>query len=149
MIHFAEIRDSLVDLIKERAGLNLKVYFNHVNDASVDYCQVRLRPSRTDWGDGWINRDIRVDFQFTLHPNGFAEQHHMDYYEIVDALDLATLNAVPIADRWITIYECSSRIFDGSLTYSFMLSFSDCWDELPEAERAELMKHLHLDLNGR
>lgn len=146
MIKFADIRDSLVDLIKERAGLNLKVYFNHVNDASLDYCWVRLRPARTDWGNGWMLRSLRVDFQIVLHPDGFAEQHHADYYEIIDALDNATMNSVKISDRNITIYDCSSIIYDGILTYSFKLDFDDCWDKIPAAEKAELMKHLHLDL---
>lgn len=147
MIKFSDIRDALSLLIKKRAGLNLRVFFNHVNNCAEDYAWIRLRPARTDLGFGWLDRNIRVDIQIVLHPDGFAEFKHSDLYEIVDALDVATLHSIKIADRHITILETTSIIFDGILTYSFTLEFSDYYAELSANERAEFMRHLHLVVN--
>lgn len=148
MIKFSDIRDALSLLIKKRAGLNLRVFFNHVNNCAEDYAWIRLRPARTDLGFGWLDRNIRVDIQIVLHPDGFAEFKHSDLYEIVDALDVATLGAIKIATRYITILETTSIIFDGVLTYSFTLEFSDYYSELPANERAEFMRQLHLALTA-
>lgn len=147
MIKYDDIRDGLCDLIKERAGLSwLKVYFNHVNNAESDYAWIRLRPVRTDLGFGWFEVKLRVDITFCLHPDGFAEQHHDDYYSIAEKMDMATLHSVKIKDRYIVVQETDSRIFDGLLVWSTILEFSDYWHELPEHDKAELMKHLHLKM---
>ena len=147
MIKYADIRDGLCDLIRERAGINIKIHFNFNSEADGNYVYVRLRPARTDLGWGDFERKIRVDFQFHIAPDGFAEIRASDYYEIIDALDVATLHSIPIADRWIVVQDTSAIIFDNILTYSFQLEFSDYWHELPERDKAELMKHLHLNLN--
>lgn len=148
MIRYADIRDGLSVLIKERAGLcTFKVHFNFNDNAEGNYVNVRLRPMRTDLGWGWVERKIRVDFQFHIAPDGFSEIRASDYYDIIDALDVATLHSIPIADRWIVVQDTSTIIFDNILTYSFVLEFSDYWHELPEQDKAELMKHLHLNLD--
>lgn len=148
MIRHADIRDSLVELIKERAGLStLKVFFNFNANAEGNYVYVRLRPMRTDLGWGDFIRTIRVDFQFHIDPDGWGDICASDYYDIIDALDTATLHSIKIADRYIVVQETSSIIFDNILTYSFQLEFSDYWHELPERDKAELMEYLHLDLN--
>lgn len=147
MLRYADIRDGLSVLIKERAGLsNFMVFFNFNSEASGDYVYVRLRPARTDFGFGMMERNIRVDFQIHKAPNGFGEIRASDYYEIIDALDVATLHSIKLGDRYIVVQETSTMIFDNILTYSFVLEFSDYWHELPERDKDELMKHLHLDL---
>lgn len=150
MIKSSDLRDALADLIKVKAGLNLKVFFNHVNNCADDYCWVRLRPKRRDEGFGRIQRKIRVDFQIVLSPNDKAEVKHTDLYNIIDALDMATSDAVKITDRYITVTDTETIIFDDILTYSFVLDFTDCvesyFDKLNEYE---FMKELEIsDLDG-
>ena len=149
MIKFQDIGDSLADLIKIKAGLNLLVSFNDVADAAKNYVFVRLRPARTDLGWGFFDRSIRIDLQFHISPNGFGEIRHSDYYEIIDKLDAATLHCVKIAERFLPVYDTSTIIFDNIMTYSFRLDFTDAWDEIPLEERGKLMRHLHLNLKGR
>lgn len=148
MIKFEDIRDGLSDLIKVEAGLPLLVCFNHVNDPEEDYAFVRLRTGRTDLGYGWLERSIHVDISIRLMPDAVGEIRHSTLYEYVDALDAATLHSIPIADRHITILETSSIIFDGVLTYSFRLDFSDYYQALPKREQADFMQELHLNLEA-
>lgn len=149
MIRYADIEDALSDLIKVEAGLPLKVFFNHVNDASADYAWVRLRMGRTDLGFGWLERSIRVDISVHLEPKmPGAEIRHSDLLEICDALDVATLHAIPISGRFITVLETSSIIFDDILTYSFKLDFSDYYMSLPAESAAEFMENLVLNLES-
>ena len=149
MIRYADIRDALSDLIKVEAGLPLKVFFNHVNDASESYALVSLRLERRDLGFGWFEHRVRTDIVIHLAPKmPGAEIRHSDLLEICDALDVATLHAIPISGRFITVLETSSIIFDDILTYSFKLDFSDYYMSLPAESAAEFMENLVLNLES-
>ena len=146
MLKSLSIRDALADLIKVKAGLNLKVFFNHVSNAAESYVWVRLRPKRTNESFGYLQRKIRVDFQVVLSPNNGAVKH-TDLLNIVDVLDEVTCQPLKIGDRFITILDAESIIFDNILTYSFSLDFTDCLSTLPpELTDYELMRELELEL---
>ena len=147
MIKSSDIRDALADLIKVKANLPLKVFFNHVNNAADDYVWIRLRPSRKDLGFGSYDRKIRVDFQIVLAPDENGEVRHTRLYDIIDKLDDATCGSVQILDRFITVINAESIIFDGILTYSFVLDFNDFLQRYADkAAEFELMQKLDLDL---
>lgn len=149
MIKSSDIRDALSDLIKVKAGLPLKVFFNHVNNASEDYAWIRLRPRRKDLGFGSFDRKIRVDIQVVLAPDENGEIQHTRLYSIIDALDDATCGSIQILDRHITIYDAETIIFDDILTYTFTLDFNDCLQRYAdEAASYEFMRRLELDFNG-
>ena len=147
MIKSRDIRDALADLIKVKADLRLKVFFNHVNNAADDYVWIKLIPARRDEGFGRFQRKIRVIMQVVLAPNG-GEVKHTDLYDIADKLDEATCGYIQIGDRFITIYDTEARIFDDVLTYEFLLDFTDCIDTSSDAEKYQLMRELHLLVNG-
>lgn len=126
MIKSSDLRDALADLIKVKAGLNLKVFFNHVENCADDYVFVRLRPKQVNESYGRVQRKILVDFQVVLSPNNAAQVKHTDLLDIVDTLDEVTSSPLQIGDRFVTIYDTSSIIFDNVLTYSFELNFTDC-----------------------
>ena len=146
MIKSRDIRDALADLVKVKAKLPLKVFFNHVNNSADDYCWIKLVPARRDEGFGRFQRKIRVIMQVVIAPVG-GEVKHTDLYDIVDALDEATCGYIEIGDRFITIYDTEARIFDDILTYEFLLDFTDCIDTASDAERYELMRELQLVVN--
>ena len=149
MIKSADLRDAISDLIKVRAGLPLKVFFNHVNNSSESYAWVRLRPKRKDIGGGYIERRIRVDIQIVLAPDENGQVKHTDILDMFDALDEATCNSIPVLDRWLVVYDAETIIFDNIGTYSFMLDFTDCLSTLPpEISEAEYMQELELDLQN-
>lgn len=147
MIKSRDIRDALADLIKIKADLRLKVFFNHVNNAVDDYVWIKLIPARRDEGFGRFQRKIRVIMQVVLAPNG-GEVKHTDLYDIADKLDEATCGYIQIGDRFITIYDTEARIFDDILTYEFLLDFTDCIDTSSDAEKYQFMRELHLLVNG-
>ena len=150
MIKSSDIRDALSDLIKIKADLPLKVFFNHVNNAAEDYVWIRLRPSRKDLGFGSYDRKIRVDFQIVLAPDENAEIQHTRLYDIIDKLDDATCGAIQILDRFITVVDAESIIFDGILTYSFFLNFNDFLQRYAdEAAQYEFMENLELELEDK
>lgn len=150
MIKSSDLRDALADLIKVKAGLPLKVFFNVVNNCADDYCWVRLRPKRRDEGFGRIQRKIRVDFQIVLSPNDSAQVKHTDLYDIIDILDMATSNAIKITDRYITVVDTETIIFDNILTYSFVLDFTDCVESFfDKINEYDFMKELEIaNLDG-
>ena len=141
MITSAEIRESLARLIKVRAGLPLKVYFNHVLEAADDYCWVEMRPAKTDEGFYMIRR-LKIDFHIVLAPLT-GEVRHTDLFDMADALDAATHPYVEIAERKVTVYETTSHIFDGILHYSLELNFADAFDE---TETYDLMAELEMKI---
>ena len=150
MIKSSELRDALADLIKVKANLPLKVFFNTVNNAADDYVWVRLRPKRRDEGYGYMQRKIRVDFQIVLAPDVNGQVPYTRLYDIIDALDEATCNSIPVADRWLVVLDTETIIFDNILTYSFILDFTDCLSSLPdEIAQAEFMRHLELDFKDK
>lgn len=146
MLKSSNVRDALADLIK--TNLPLKVFFNTVNNAAYDYCWIRLRPKHKNIGQGYFERRLRVDFQIVLSPNDAAQVKHTDLLDIIDTLDEVTCKPLQIDDRFITIYDAESIIFDNILTYSFELDFADCLSTLPnDIARAEFMQQLELNLN--
>lgn len=149
MIKSSDLRDALSDLIKIKAGLPLKVFFNHVNNCAQDYCWIRLRPKRRDEGFGYMQRKIRVDIQVVLAPDDNGEIQHTRLYDIIDALDEATCNSIPVLDRWLVVLDTETIIFDDILTCSFVLDFTDCLSTLPpELTEAEFMQWLELDFSS-
>ena len=137
MIKSSDIRDALSDLIKIKANLPLKVFFDHVNNCSKDYVWVRLRPSRKDLG-------------FGSAPDENAEIQHTRLYDIIDKLDDASCGAIQILDRFITVVDAESIIFDGILTYSFFLNFNDFLQRYAdEAAQYEFMENLELELEDK
>lgn len=149
MIKSADLRDALVELIEDRAGLPLITSFNYVNDPSESYAWVRLRPTRRDEGFGYMQRRIRVDIQIHLTPDENGQVKHTDILDMFDALDEATCNSIPVLDRWLVVYDAETIIFDNIGTYSFMLDFTDCLSTLPpEISEAEYMQELELDLQN-
>lgn len=141
MITNAEIRDAIAVLIKERAALPLKVYFNRVHNSAEDYAFVAFRNERVDEGFNYFVRRLRVDIQIVLAPLT-ADVKHTDLLDIADKLDVATRGYVDVADRKITIYDTSATIFDGILTYSFLLNFADNAPLPEDAVEYELGEHL-------
>lgn len=124
MITSSEIRDALAALIKERAGLDLEVYFNQVLNAEHDYAWIQLRPERVDEGYDYFVRRLRIDIQVVLAPKTSIVKH-TDLLDIADALDAATHGYVRVADRKITVNETAAHIFDNVLHYEFILEFAD------------------------
>lgn len=144
MLKSSDIRQALADLIKNKAGLPLKVFFNQVADAGENYAWVRLRPSHKNLGYGYLDRKIRVDIQIVLAPvTGIVR--HTDLYDMVDALDAATCDPLKITDRFITVYDADFLIFDNILTYSFVLGFTDCTEDLPVTEEPTFARELYAD----
>ena len=149
MIKSSDLRDALSDLIKIKAGLPLKVFFNHVNNCAQDYCWIRLRPKRRDEGFGYMQRKIRIDIQVVLAPDDNGEVQHTRLYDVIDKLDEATCNSIPVLDRWLVVLDTETIIFDDIVTYSFVLDFTDCLSTLPpELAEAELMQWLELDISS-
>ena len=150
MIWYADIRDALSDLIKVKAGLPLKVFFNHVNDASESYALVSLRLERRDLGFGWFEHRVRTDIVIHLAPKmPGAEIRASDLYEIAERLDVASLHAIPIADRHITILDTKFVVFDGLGTWSAVLDFSDYYQSLSSEDAATFMEELTLNLEQK
>lgn len=147
MIKYAELRDSLADLIKKKAGLNILVFFNFVANSSEDYIFVNLIPRNHNIGGGLTERFIRIDFQVVLAPNENAVVQRSRLYEIADKLFDATAEPFEVADRFLTIYDAESRIFDGILTFSFKLDFADGVNYLPsQMVGNDLMQKLEMEL---
>ena len=147
MIKSKDIRDALSDLVKIKAGLNLRVHFNHVLQADENYCWIQLKPSRVDYGWDYFQRRIRVDIEVVLMPDEFGEVKHSDLYDIADALDEETHSYIQILDRCITINETSARIFDDILHYEFLLDFTDYISTLKPTDEKIFMQELTLTLN--
>ena len=148
MIRSSDLREALASLIKIKAGLNLRVFYNHVENCAENYCWVRLRPKHTNESFGIIQRKIRVDFQIVLSPiNGQVK--HTDLLDIIDKLDEVTCEPLKIGDRFITIYDAESIIFDNILTYSFIVDFTDCvetyFELMKEFEFMEKLEVRNLD----
>lgn len=149
MIKSSDLRDALSDLIKIKAKLPLKVFFNHVNNCADDHCWIRLRPKRRDEGFGYMQRTIRVDIQVVLAPDINGQIPHTRLYDIIDALDEATCNSINVTDRWLVVLDTETIIFDNILTYSFILDFTDCLSTLPDdLAQAEFMRQLEIDFNA-
>lgn len=148
MLRASDIRDSLAELIKVKARLPLKVFFNHVNNAADDYCWIKLTASQENEGFGVFQRKIRVTIQIVLVPDSNGEIKHTDLYDIADKLSEVTSNYIQIADRYITIYDTNSRIFDDILIYEFMLDFNDGRDKPTDEEFNELMRELYLETDN-
>lgn len=147
MIKSTDIRDAISDLIKIKAGLNLKVYFNHVLDSSESYAWVRLRPARRDEGHDYFQRRISVDISVVLVPDEYAEIKHTELLDIADALDEATHGYIQILDRNVTIYDTNVHIFDDILHYEFVLEFADYVTSQPTDtgfEEYDKMEELHV-----
>lgn len=169
MIKSSDIRQAIARLIKVDAALPLKVYFARVPDKPKnDYAWVKLRPARRDEGFGMFVRNIRVDIMVSLLPDKNTEISYEKLYDIIDALDEATCGYIRIKEsylaknpdnpeeeiekfeyRYITLYETSSNIFDGILTYSFELNFADYIDKFFKSatEGYEYMKQLCYTIN--
>ena len=131
-------------LIKVRADLDLKVYFNHVLDAADDYVFIEIRPERTDEGFFFVRR-LRIDFHVVLSPL-LGEVKHSDLLDIVDALDAATHPFIEIGERKVTVYETAANIFDDILHWQMTLSWCDCFDSDVEFD---LMSELNLELTAK
>ena len=127
-------------LIKVRAGLNLKVYFNHVLDAADDYIFIEIRPERTDEGFFFVRR-LRIDFHVVLSPL-LGEVKHSALLDIVDALDAATHPFIEIGERKVTVYETAANIFDDILHYKVELNWCDSF---AATETYELMEELKME----
>ena len=148
MIKSSEIRQSIADLIKNKAGLPLKVFFNQVENSAENYAWVRLRPSHRNLSYGYLERKIRVDIQIVLAPvNGIVR--HTDLYDMLDKIEVATCEPLKITDRFITIYDGEYIIFDNILTYSFMLDFTDCTEDLPVIDEPIYGENLDLKLENK
>ena len=150
MIKSADLRDAIADLIKSR--LNLKVFFNHVQNCADDYVFVRLRSKQANESFGRVQRKILVDFQVVLSPNNAAQVKHTDLLDIVDTLNEETSYPLQILDRYVTIYDTSSIIFDNILTYSFELNFTDCiesfFDRFNDYDFMEQLEIANVDITA-
>lgn len=149
MITSKQIREALATLIKDKAGLDMPIFFNQVLDTSKSYAFVSLNVKKTDEGYDYFVRRLTVTIQIVLAPmTGVVK--HSDLLDICDALDAATHGYVTVADRAVTVYETSANIFDDILTFSFALEFTDgiaATDE--ELAAYDLGGELNLKLNDR
>ena len=142
MITSAQIRNALAELIKEKAGVNLRVHFNHVLQADESYIWVQMRPGKKDFGGDYFQRTVRIDFQVVLKPDNFGEVKHTDLYDIAEKFDEAIHPTVKICDRFITVIDSQTHIFDNILHFEFMLDFTDYIVGNSDDDTAELMEEL-------
>ena len=148
MLTSKDFREALVNLIKNKAKLPYRVHFNHVNKSDESYIWVEIRPRKQSWDNVYFQRTINVDIHVILFPDENAEVKHTDLTAISDALDTAIMPCFQIKDRFITVQEFGSHIFDDVLHYEFTLDFTDFVpnDEY-EGLNCELMRNLEVDLN--
>lgn len=148
MLTAKDFREALINLIQVKARLPYDVHFNHVNKSKKSYIWIELRPQKTSWDKVYFQRVLNVYIYAILLPDKNAEIKHTDLMDISDALDKAIMPCFQIKDRFITVQEFSSHIFDDVLHYDFTLDFTDCVpsDEY-EGLSYELMGNLEADLN--
>lgn len=149
MITSKQIREALATLIKDKAGLDMPIFFNQVLDTSKSYAFVSLNVKKTDEGYDYFVRRLTVTIQIVLAPmTGVVK--HSDLLDICDALDAATHGYVTVADRAVTVYETSANIFDDILTYSMELCFCDEIASTPEElAQYDLADNIELNINDR
>lgn len=148
MLTAKDFREALVNLIKVKAKLPYRVHFNHVNKSNQSYIWIDVRPQKRSWDKVYFQRILVIDIRVILFPDNNAEVKHTDLMDISDALDMAIMPCFQIKDRFITIQEFSSHIFDDVLHYEFTLDFTDYIpsDEY-EGLAYGLMQNLEVDLN--
>lgn len=148
MLTAKDFREALVDLIRVKARLPYKVHFNHVNKSNESYVWIELNPQKRSWDSVYFQRIMNVEIHVILFPDTHAEVKHTNLMEISDALDAAIMPCFHIKDRFITVQEFNSHIFDDVLHYEFALDFTDYVpnDEY-EGLSYELMQNLEVDLN--
>lgn len=149
MISTENIFYALKEVIN-RAAPELFVTAEPLADSSESYAHISFRPIKKDFGYGLISRSIRVDISVVLSPN-LAEAPRADLYNIADKFDVAFCGYVQVLDRFITMYETNSRIFDSILHYEFLLEFSDYVEEIEQAKTQgyEPMQELHIRKDAR
>lgn len=148
MLTAKDFRKALCELINDKAKLPYDVFFNHVNNSRESYVWIDVQPQKKSWDRVYFQRVMNVDIHVLLTPDEYAEVKHSGLMDIADALDSAIMPCLQVRDRFITVQEFSSHIFDDVLHYEFVLDFTDC---VPNAEYEglsyELMENLETDLN--
>lgn len=118
---------------------------NFLDSSEFDYVWVRLRESRNDIGQGYIERNISVDLQVVLQPEQNLAVLNSKLYTIADDFCTVFNEFLQVGDRFITLYNSSSHIFDSILTYSFNLQFADGVErKFHDEETFELMQTLKI-----
>lgn len=143
-----DFRKALVDMIHDKAKIPYDVHFNHVNKSTKSYIWIELRPQKISWDRVYFQRVLGVYIYVILTPDNNAEIKHTDLMDISDKLDAAIMPCLQVEDRFITVQEFSSHIFDDVLHYEFTLDFTDCVEsDEYEGLNYELMMNLEADLN--
>ena len=148
MLTAKDFREALRKLITVKANLPYDVFFNHVNNSNESYVWIDVQPRKKSWDKVYFQRVINVNIHVLLVPDEFTEVNHEELMDISDELDKAIMPCFQIKDRFVTVQEFNSHIFDDVLHYEFVLDFTDCIpsDEY-EGLSYELMKNLETDLN--
>ena len=125
MITAKEIRTALTDFLKNQAGLPYEVHFDVNHESSASYFYVEISEQRKTVDPIYYDRVLKVDIQLVLLPDKVGRIHRAKLYEVTDTLNSVLRPIFQIGDRYITVQNTSSRIFDDILHYQFELSFTD------------------------
>lgn len=148
MITATEFQKSLVDLIREKARLPYKVWFDYVQKSNHSYIWIDIQPRKSSWDTAYFQRILDIDIQVVLMPDKLGNVLRRELWDINDKLDAAIMPYVQVKDRFITVQNFNSRIIDDVLHYEFTLDFTDY---IPSGEydgsNYGLMENLEVDLN--
>ena len=148
MLTTENIQKALVALVEQKAGLPYDVIFDHVNKSDPPYIWIDMRPQKRSWDGAYFQRLLGVEIHVVLAPDADGEVKHTELFAVADALDAAVMPCLKIEDRFITVQEFSSYIFDDVLHYEFTLDFTDYVASAAyEGADYELMRKLEVDLN--
>lgn len=143
MIAMKEIRATLTNVLKNKAGFTYEVHFDTVKESSKSYFYIEISSRRKTFDPVYYERFLTIDIQLRLLPDEFNRVHRSELYDAEDKLDSTIRPVVQVRDRYITVQDVRSRIIDGILHYQFNLDFADY---LP-IEIPPFMENLDLDLS--
>ena len=149
MLTARDIRQALVDLIKVKAQIPFDVHFNHINKSNKSYIWIEFRPQKKNIDSVYFQRILNVDIHVVLFPDSNAEVKHTDLLSISDEMDKVIMPCLQIKDRFITILNSNSYIFDDILHYEFSLDFTDCVEREPVdkfGNKFDIMQELSLKM---
>lgn len=124
MVRLREIKAAITALLK--AKFSYKVHFDNVEKAAESYFYVEMIPRQKTIDRVLYARLIDVDIQLVLKPDENGRVKRVELYDAIDLLDSNFRAVFNVGDRFITVLNASSTIFDEVLHYRFTLEFDDC-----------------------
>ena len=138
-----ELRKLLEEKMPEFEG---KISFDFVEEPDESYIWIDVKTRKKSWDKVYFQRIFEIDIQVILLPDNFGIIKRSELWKITDKLDAAIMPCIKIKDRFITVQEFNSYIFDEILHYEFVLDFTD-YVPNDDCSNYELMKKLEVDLN--